>query len=300
MSETTEAAAPTGAVDADVVAQTADNEQLTLPQSPVQDDDGAEVIAEAEPEDDGADYEINLGGNKEMARVPKALAERLNAYTASLQTEFQRQQEEAAASRKSLTERSTQIDAITNLDAKGGALLGQSQELQREYDRLRGVDMDALWQSNPDDARQISDRISRVQAAFMDATTQLGQHQAQRNASLADYTAQEIARIEQAGRAQVIKNIPAFDAKAEADLVAFAVSDGVSAEDAKAWARNPIATKWAYEAMQFRRMHERAAKAAAPTPPPATPSAPIRPKAAPSAKNPETMSMEEYVRWRSK
>lgn len=296
MSETTEAAAP--------VAGTAEDDlptnQPTTEPVDTQDDDGDDETEAAEAEPEIEEIELSFGAEKlKVAKgaIPPEVLEKLEGFTKGVNGDYTRKTQEVAEQRKAAESQMELANKLGSL--KGDALTAFSagQRLANEIQQLEAVRIDDLWQSNPDQARQISDALVSKRSEFQRQVNTVASHEAAYDAEQQRFVATQL----EAGRAKMGQLVKGFDAKGEADLIQYAVSNGVPEKDAKNWPLNPTTAALAYKAMQFDRLQAKT-KAATAAPPPVAPAAPVRAvsgKSSATPKNPETMGMDEYVRWRN-
>ena len=149
------------------------------------------------------------------------------------------QQREAEATRKQyamLTEMSGEVRK---------AYLAGEAKAHRLGD-LRSIDLRALWQSNPDQARLVSDEISLTEQEFQQQVQAVRHHQSQMDI----VQQQETAKLEAAGRSEMMRLVKGFDAKAESELIEYAVKDGIREQDARQWHLNPKTAHFVWKAMQ--------------------------------------------------
>ena len=249
------------------------------------------------------EFELDVAGTKyKFAKgtpIEEAL-EHVQKYAKGIEADYTRKSQDVAARRKALEQHEELARRITSLGIDRAKDLARGQEVSAfiaEFESPQGqAYLAQLWQSNADQARQLSARYAASKAEHDQIEGRLRQHGNAENE--ARTRLREAAAKE--GEAVVAKAIKGWSPEAEKELKAFVVSEGVPVEDAENWRLMPRVAVWAHEAMQHRKMLAQAAKktAAAPTPPPAQPITPMKAKPAPTAKDPERMSTAEWMRWR--
>jgi hypothetical protein len=249
------------------------------------------------------EVEFDFGGNKR--RFPKSatvgdIAAEIDAFAKGLWGDYTKKSQTAAEERKALESERSVVQKLRNLTEQTQAKYAQGLHLRSELEQLSSIDTAALWQSDPDQARRVSDAISRKQAEFSRTVHQVAQLERE-----ADVTqAQEIARVTEANRKIVLAAIPEFEQQFPA-LKDYVVKNyGVSPQDADNWELNPVAAMAMWKAMRFDQMQAEAAKAAKPKPALAKPVTPMPTKgsATPARKDlvrdADKMTAEEWQRER--
>lgn len=290
MSETTDAAAPAGTVDEELrdVAATAGGML----------DDGAEGADEQDEVKAEEIEEIELSFGAKTLKVAKSaipdnVRTELEDFTRNIQGDYTRKTQEVAEQRKEIEAQRDLYGKLQTLSGEARKAFYSGEALANELAQLQQIDLRALRQSNPDQARWISDEIASKRSDLINQVNAVSQYETA-------ITAEEqraIASLEETGRARVVKNVKGFDADA---VMAYAVKSGVSEQDAKKWPLNPITAEFAWKAMQYDKLHA-STKAAIAAKPNSTPSAPVRAISGKSTgstvKAPEQMSDDEYYRW---
>jgi hypothetical protein len=298
MSETTEAAAVEAGTAQDDARDVAPVEREYVP--PPEDDEPAAVETEQpETEEPPEEVELSFGAKTLKVRkdaIPEDVMAELDAFTKGVQGDYTRKTQEAAELRKAAEAKAELAEKLVSL--KGDALKAYSrgQMLADEIRQLEQVDVSHLWQSNPDQARQISDALSSKRAEFSSVVETVAQHESAMTAEQERFA----ATLMEAGRAEMRRAVKGFDDKAEAALVEYAVKEyGIPEHEARKWPLNPKTAAMAWKAMQFDKL-QAASKAAAAPKAPTAPAAPVKSVArqvAASAPDPSRMSDEEYYRW---
>ncbi len=295
MSETMDAAAPeAGTVD--------DELRDNVPQAPVDtQDDGAESpIEQPEPEPEEIE-EIELSFGAKKLKVPKgsipepALAA-LTEMSDGMNADYTRKTQEIAEQRKVAEVERELYQKLATLKGETLKAFSAGQALAAEIQQLEQIDLNAVWQSDPDQARRIGDALSVKRAEFQKHVNTVSAHEAAMEAQ----EQQAIAKLEEAGRAEMRRTVKGFDDKAEREMIEYAVKNGISEQDAKRWPLNPKTAQMAFKAMQFDKLQAQT-KAATAAKAPSAPKAPVGSvagkAATPAPRSPDQMSDAEYFRW---
>lgn len=244
------------------------------------------------------EIEFDFGGNK--LRIPKGtlpdeIAEKLDAFTKGTWSDYTRKSQEVAEQRKALQAEAEYVARVKTLSDEGQRAFARGLQLREEVEQLAKVDLRALWQSNPDQARQVSDLLAQKQADFQRAVSKVSEYESQ----VARAEQESTARREQDGREYVSKTVKGWSDTHAAEAVAYAVKHGVPEEQARNWARFPREAVWAWKAAQFDKLQAQAKAPPKPAAPPTAPVAAVKGRAAPAAPNPEAMSDDEWLKWRN-
>ncbi len=287
---------------ADYVPEAATDEELpvSLDDLPEAVEPEAEDAPEAEPEGEPeAEPEpekliFDFGGNKlevDKASLPEEVAASVDRFSKDIWADYTRKSQANADQAKSLKARAEALDNIQTLNDQVLDAFSRGKSIKAEIEQLSAVDLNALWQSNPDQARRISDQRTAKQAELDKIINAVDQHEHQ----LANARQAELERQKQEGRDVLDRKYKGFSSDIAPDLQAYAVSQGVPEADAKNWDANPVVAEMAYKAMMYDRMQN----AAKPKPEPKK-AAPV--KAMPNkganrdSANPNSMSFSELGR----
>jgi hypothetical protein len=270
---------------------------------PVEAAEESEDDAEADGEGDDTDEEkpvemdvFDFGGNKlevPKGSVPEELAAEIDKFTKGTWSSFTKGSQANAEQAKALTARAEAVDRMTTINGEALASYSHGLQLRQEIEQLSlsEAELQAEWQSNPDQARRRSDMIASKQAEFQNVIAVVGQHEA----ALDEAQQGEFVRRSEEGKATLDRRIKDFSTKHAPEVVEFVVKEfGMDQADADKWAVNPDLTQMAYESMMFRRMQ---AKAKAPNskPAPAKPIKAMKAKGTSGAnRNLDTMSDKEF------
>jgi hypothetical protein len=174
MTEPSDGAAPGGSAEADAVHNA---EEIVSAPDQV---DGQEAQS-AEPEQP-EEIEFDFGGNK--LRIPKGtmpdeIAEKLDQFTKGTWSDYTRKSQEVAEQRKVLAAEAEYVARVKTLTDEGQRTFARGLQLREEVEQLAKVDLQALWQSQPDQARRVSDLLSAKQAEFQRVVAKVGEYEAQ-------------------------------------------------------------------------------------------------------------------------
>lgn len=297
MSETIEAAAVEAGTAEDDLRDVA-----AMEPTETQDDgaEGAEEQAEAEPEQT-EEVEVSFGAKTlkvPKGAIPDAVLAELEDFTKNVQGDYTRKTQEVAEQRKAVEGERELFQKLTTLKGEALKSFSAGQSIAAEIAQLEQIDLNAVWQSDPDQARRISDAISVKRNEFQRHVDAVAHHEA----TMAAEEQQAIAKLEEAGRAEMQRAVKGFDASAEKALIEYAVKNGIPEQDAKRWPLNVKTAAMAWKAMQFDKLQATTKAATAVKPPPA-PVAPVKAVSSKSAstaqKSYEEMSPEEFARVRN-
>jgi hypothetical protein len=290
MSETIETAGQPGTVDEEL-------RDVAAPADGMQDDgaEGAEEQDEAKPEEI-EEIELSFGAKTlkvAKSAIPDEVRTELEEFTKNIQGDYTRKTQEVAEQRKEVEAQRELYGKLQTLGGEARTAFYAGEALLKELQQLEQIDLRQLRQSNPDQARWISDEIAIKRGEFNRQVNAVSHYEQAMTAE----EQRAVASLEEAGRARIAKTVKGFDADA---VVAYAVKAGVSEQDAKKWPLNPITAEFAWKAMQYDKLHA-STKAATAAKPNAAPSAPVRAvsgkSTGASVKSPEQMSDDEYYRW---
>jgi hypothetical protein len=295
MSETIEAAAPEAGTADDDLRDNAPVEAVDTQ------DDGAETPAEEQPEavaEEPEEVELSFGAKTlkvAKSAIPESVLSELEEFTKGVQGDYTRKTQEVAEQRKEVEAKRELFEKLSTLKGEALSAFSAGQRLASEIQQLEQIDLNAVWQSDPDQARRIGDALSIKRAEFQKYVNAVSAHEAAMEAE----QQRAIAKLEEAGRAEMRRVVKGFDENAEREMVAYAVKNGIDEQDAKRWPLNPKTAQMAWKAMQFDKLQAqtKAATAAKPPPAPAAPVKSVAGKVTAAPRNPDQMSDEEYYRW---
>lgn len=227
------------------------------------DESEEEATSEDEEEGDGEEEEIaeeiefDFGGNKMAVpkdAIPPELADKLDSFTKGLWSDYTRKSQDVSERAKSLEVREQAVEKLQNLSQDAQVTYARGLHLKSELEQLQGIDLSAMWQSNPDQARRVSDAISQKQAEFNSVLKELSE----KESTFSKEQEAEVSRRMEEGKTLIEKRIPGFSAKAS-EVVDYAVKEyGLSKEEAEQWPLNPMTAEMAYKAMLYDKMQQAA------------------------------------------
>ena len=237
--------------------------------------------------------EYDFGGNKleiPIDSVPAELADMIEAFTKSTYADYQKKSQANADTAKNLAAREDAVGKITQLNGDALQTYSSGLQLRSEIEQLKAIDIQSLWQSNPDQARRLSDTISKKQADFQNIVALVGQQEQALDA--AQQT--EIVRRRDAGVSTLDKKYSNFSTEKAPEVVKYAMEvGGMTQAEANGWPLNPKVTEFAYKAMLYDRMQSKA-KTPSSKPTQARPVASIKSRGnAAGTSDPDKMSMSQ-------
>ena len=242
-------------------------------------DESYEGDSDDESDDEVEEFrEYNFGG-KEF-KVPKdalddETSEQFEAYGKGLQSDYTKKTQDIAEARKQIEAREQSAEKLLSLQGDTLDIYSKGLAIRQELADLNQIDLNSLWQSNPDQARQVSDTISQKQAEF-NATVQ--QVSARENAMTQQRQIDMQTRSAQ-GEKTLNERIPGFTSKANEVVDYFCKTFGGSKKDAEAsWRSDPVTSELAYKAMLYDKMKANVKKGSKVQPTPATETRPVKGK----------------------
>jgi len=250
---------------------------------------------EQEPEVDIFDF----GGNKmELPKgsVPEELRAKIEEFSKGTWSDYTRKSQAIAEQAKALEARESAVEKIVSLNGDALQTYSQGLQIKAELEQLSRIDMNAMWQSDPDQARRVSDRLAQKQAEFQSVVSKVSNYEQQ----LSQAQQAELARRKDEGKAVIERTVKGFVADHLPAVLDYAAESlGISREEAERdWALSPKVTLWAHKAMLYDRMQAKT-KAPAPKQQTAAPVTPIKGKGGKAAKDPDKMTPDEWLKWRN-
>lgn len=295
---------------ADVEAPTLEEEEGATPEAETEVDEPETSEAEDADDVEGEEteepevVEINFGGRKHA--VPRNFASvtaeawdelvgGIDKYASSIGADYTRKTQEAAEKARNAEAAVAAYDKLRGLQGEALLSFARGQHVKSELDRLSQTDMNALWQSDPDEARAVSDQISRLRGEFQTIISEVNQ----REHDLSVAERQETERRMEEGKRAVERQVKNFDA---AKVIAYAErAYGIPKEQAELWPLNPIGAVAFHKAMMWDELQAKAAAGRKAKPAAeAAPTRPIRGRGGIASRDPDKMSTEEWMRWRNK
>lgn len=231
-------------------------------------EDEAEPEAEPEETEEEELLEFDFGGNKFSVKkgdVPPELAEKIGEFSKDLWADYTKKSQANAEIQKSLKAREEVVEKITTLSTEALEAFSRGKQLKSEIEQLSTVNLQSLWQSNPDRARQISDALAAKQAELQSIIQTVDQYET----DIQQTRQAELERRAGEGRQVLDRKYKGFSTEIAPKLEEYAVKNGISPDEAKTWALTPVVAEMAYKAMLYDQMQS--VKAPKSTPKPATP-----------------------------
>lgn len=312
----------TDSIDGDAVVEAGEATEATDAPEPEDQVAEAEATEDKEPEDHQADddaepepleeegeeaedgeadveeFEIDLGGNKhkfefKKGEVPEAALTELQKYAKGIEGEFTRRIQATTEREQSTAKREEFVGKLQTMSGEMLETFAKGQQLKAEIAQLSQIDVDALWTSNPDEARRISDLKAAKQAEFNQTIADVDS----KEKALTQAQEAEVSRRREEGAQMLEKRIKGFSEKVPEVVEYMAQNYGLDKEDAmKNWSLNPAFAEVAYKAMQFDRGQARARKPAN-TQRPVKPVKPPKSGSAGNSKAPAQMTEGEIAKY---
>jgi len=221
---------------------------------------------EDEQEEVPEEIEFDFGGNKLSVRkdqIPEELADKVQQFGKGLWSEYTKKSQALAEQTKGLEAREKAVQKLSTMQGEALDSYSQGLRLKSEIQELQKMDLNEMWQSDPDRARQFSDTISQKQAEFNNIVNRVSQQeQALQEAKETDHS----RRFDE-GKKVIEGRINGFESKVP-DLINYVVKEyGVDRKLAEAtWALDPVSAEMAYKSMLFDKMQSQARTKAKSTP----------------------------------
>jgi hypothetical protein len=258
--------------------------------------DNPDSNEEGEPEP-VEEIEFNFGGNKlkvPKGSIPDELAAEIDKFTSGTWSDYTRKSQDVAERAKLLEAQEVAVQKLSTMNGELLTSFSRGQHIKNELEQLSKINVDQLWQSNPDQARRVSDVIAQKQAELSNIIRKVDETET----SLMQTQQQEVERRMTVGRQLVEREIKDFAAR-EPEIIDYVVKNyGMTPDEAKTWPLNPNTAKMAYKAMMYDRMQATAKnKSSAPKPEQAKPFTPSKGKGGASVKDATSMSVSEMKKY---
>lgn len=230
------------------------------------DPEGDDASSEGEEGNETEEIELNFGGEK--FNVPKGASveevlPKLSEFARNLEAGYTKKFQDVAETRKAVEAQEAAVKRVQELQGDALTKFSSGLQLQREIAQLQQVDVSALWQSNPDQARQVSDTLARKQAELQNTVAEVSRAEAEASKAQAEETAR---RFEE-GKQMIERQAPGFTKDLPSIIEYAAKTLGVDAKAAEAeWALNPPMALAVHKAMLFDRMQAKAKQSSKPAP----------------------------------
>ena len=248
--------------------ETADTDESEVEASA---DDDTEGEDDSEDGDEPEEIEFNFHGKKlRVAKdaLPEELATEVDQFVRNAESVTARKLQDVAERSKSLEAREAAVEKITSINGEVLDTYSRGLQLKSEIEQLSQLDLNAMWQSNPDQARRVSDQLSRKQAEFQRVVNQVSQKEGE----LTHAQQEERSRRIEEGKAVIESQVKGFATEKLPEVIDYAVNAlGMDKDSAESdWALNPALTLAVWKASQFDKMQSQASKPK-PKPKPAEP-----------------------------
>ena len=284
-----EAEAPEPDAEEEPVSLDGPDADPEAPEEDVSEDDEGE--AEEDSKETAEVIEFDFGGNKlevKAGEVPPELAEKIDTFSKEIWADYTKKSQANAESAKSLGARAAALDNIETLTGEALDVFSRGKGIKAEIEQLSAVNMQALWQSDPDRARMLSDTLSAKQAELHGIIESVDQYE--QNISSARQG--ELERRAAEGKQVLDRKYKGFSSDVAPKLEAYAVEQGIPEAEAKTWASSPIVAEFAYKAMLYDQMQK--AKTPKEAPKTAKPVSAMKNKGGSrTSSNPNNMSFSE-------
>jgi hypothetical protein len=245
----------------------------------------AEQAEEQEPEA----VEINVGGEK--LRVPKGLVpeevlNKVQDFATGLERSFTKKFQDVAEQAKGYESKIEIVEKLASLEGETLQTFSRGLQIKQQLAELKSIDHRALWQSNPDQARRLSDEVTRLEGELQHVIGETSRKEAEADQARRKFTEEQ----EAVGRQVVERQIKDFDESAVMEYVT--KTYGMTEEQAKTWPQNPLTAIMAHKAMLYDRMQANAKPKPAQVQP-AKPLSPVKGKGGAGQKAPDTMTVQE-------
>jgi len=222
--------------------------------------------------------EYDFGGKKFQVNkdaLSDEESEQFESYGKGLQSDYTKKTQELANQRKHIEAREQSAEKLLSLQGDTLDIYSQGLAIRQELAQLNGIDLNQLWQSNPDQARQVSDAISQKTKEFNATVQQVSAKEGEMaHTKQADRQAREIE-----GEKALNARIPQFTEKVGEVIDYFCRTFGADKKATEAgWRSDPVVTELAYKAMMFDKMKAKVKKGSKVNPATATESKPVKGK----------------------
>lgn len=254
---------------------------------------------ETEEDEEPEKYEFTFGNDSfqvSKTDIPRELAEQVQNFSKGVWSDYTRKSQTIAEAAKSLQAREQAVQQMTGLQGEALDTYSKGLSLRQEIEELSKIDVSSLWQTDPDQARRVSDAISAKREAFNETVNKVSQYE---NA-IAHAQSQEVARRADEGKRIIEKRVKGFTEKA-GKVIDYVVKEyGIPKSEAESWPLNPPAAEMAYKAMLYDQLKTKTNKKASPKVErlDVKPTKSFKSKSGTAKKDPDKMSVKEWTAWR--
>ena len=213
------------------------------------DDDEEESVDEATEESNIVEF--NFGGNKlelDKSSVPEELVGTIDKFTSDIWNDYTKKSQANADIQKTLATKNENVEKLMELNGDALQTYSVGLQLRNDIQQLQQVDMNQLWQSNPDQARVYSDTLAQKQAEFQNIVSLVDQQET----ALNEAKQYDTVHRGEIGRKQLNAKVKDFETKVAPRLVDYVMKTyGWDQSVADRWDQNPDMTDMARKAMLY-------------------------------------------------
>lgn len=275
-----------------------DTEDNETADSASEDDAGDDETEEDGEADD--EYEFDFGGNPfrvSKKGITPELAEKVQGFVKGVWSNYTTRSEGVANATRELQAREQTVQKMTQLQGEALDAYSRGLALRQEIEQLSRANDPALWQTDPDRARMISDQISAKTSQFNSMVALVS-----RAEQAMDQTqAVETARRSEEGKRFIETRVKGFSGKVGEVIDYVNSAYGIPKHEAETWPMNPAAAEMAYKAMMWDKLQKETKKKTSPKVEKVEvkPNRPFKSKSGGANKDPDKMSPDEWLRWRN-
>ena len=282
-----------------------DNEYSEIKEvgSTVETETESEIETETEPEietEGDKTREFTFGEDKislPFDSITDDVANQIQEFSDSIKNNGIESEKQIENTKISLGLREKTLQSFSSINDATLNTYSQGLSLRDEIDQLSKVDLNSLWQSNPDQARQVSDAIGRKQAEFQSVVAQVGEQEQE----LFLAKEEENNRLRNEGVSILNRKYENFSTEKAPLLIKYVVSQGMNKADAENWALSPLVADMAYKAMLYDDMQSKVkSKPSVKQVVKPIKASKIKGNSKSGVKDLDKMSMDEYAKWRNK
>lgn len=283
MSETVEQAAPAASNEESAAPETQVEDSTSAEQSAAPQDETSELL-NLLPEDDGLE-EIEHEGVK--AKVPKELKD---AFLR--QADYTRKTQEVAEQKRAIEAQAAEQQRQAAFIQQNLADVAAIHAIDGQLDEYKKLDWASLIAQNPQQAQMLDRQMRELQDKKSQLTSNLSQKQRQQALNEQQATARRI----QDGQQELARDIKGWSPELAGKLTDYGRKSGIPPEVLTPAA--PAAfVKLLHKAMQWDNLNAQRSAKSRPAVSTDKPVTRVNAQQAPATKDPDKMSMEEWVKW---
>jgi hypothetical protein len=118
---------------------------------------------------DEDEIELSFGAKTikvKASAIPPEVRTELETFTRSVQADYTRKTQELAEQRRETQAKIELADKLVTLKGEALKAFSRGEVLADEIKQLEAVNLQQLWQSNPDQARRVSDTLTAKRVEF--------------------------------------------------------------------------------------------------------------------------------------